>query len=62
MSQPTTSPQSENVDEGKEQLLRLLNETLNLADSLGLPPEIGARIQEVIDLAGGYGDMGDSPF
>ena len=39
----------------KEQLLRLLNEALGLVDSLALPLEIGARLQEVIDLAGACG-------
>jgi hypothetical protein len=47
------------IDEGREQLLRLLNEALNLADALTFPPEIGARIQEVIDLAGYCRDPGD---
>ena len=59
MSQPTVSPLTENVAEGREQLLRLLNEALGLADTLALPPEIGARIQEVIDLAGGWRDPAD---
>lgn len=37
--------------EGREQLLRLLREALELVDSLAFaPPEIGARLQEVIDL------------
>lgn len=34
----------------KPQLQRLLNEALNLMDAMSLPPEIGARLQEVIDL------------
>ena len=53
MSQPTIHAQTENSGEGKEQLLQLLNEALAVADALALPPEIGARIQEVIDLADG---------
>jgi hypothetical protein len=59
MSQSTVSPLTENVVDGKEQLLRLLNEALGLADTLSLPPEIGARIQEVIDLACGCRDPAD---
>ena len=35
-------------------LHQLLNEALGLVDDLGLPPEIGARLQEVIDLVEGY--------
>ena len=34
----------------KPQLQRLLNEALNLMDAMSLSPEIGARLQEVIDL------------
>lgn len=59
MSQPTISSQMPDIDEGREQLLRLLNEALNLADALTFPPEIGARIQEVIDLTGYCRDPGD---
>jgi hypothetical protein len=58
MSQPTISPKARSVEDGKDQLMRLLNEALNLADELALPPEIGARIQEVIDRADD-GDPGD---
>ncbi len=36
--------------EGEQQLRRLLTEALHLADRLVLPPEIGARIQEVLEL------------
>jgi hypothetical protein len=42
--------QSPAAGDGKQQLLQLLNEALELADRLDLPPEIGARIQEIIDL------------
>ena len=30
-------------------LTTMLDESLTLVDALGLPPEIGARLQEVID-------------
>jgi len=36
--------------ERKQHLCHLLDEALELIDSLGLPSEIGARLQEVIDL------------
>jgi hypothetical protein len=62
MSQPTIYAQSEKVEGGREQLVQLLNEALNLADALELPPEIGARIQEVIDLADGCRDSADASF
>jgi hypothetical protein len=62
MSQPTISLQAEKVAEGREQLLQLLNDALGLADALELPPEIGARIQEVIDLADGYCHSVDPSF
>lgn len=62
MSQPTIHAQVEKVEGGKEQLLQLLNEALALADALALPPEIGARIQEVIDLADGARHSVDPSF
>jgi hypothetical protein len=62
MSQPTIYAQAGKVDEGREQLRQLLNEALGLADALALPPEVGARIQEVIDLADGYCRSADSSF
>lgn len=62
MSQPTIHAQAGRAEEGKEQLLQLLNEALGIADALALPPEIGARIQEVIDLAGGYRHSVDPSF
>lgn len=62
MSRPTPSPQTLDIAQGREQLLRLLDEALSLADALTLPPEIGARIQEVIDLAGSAEDPGDLLF
>jgi hypothetical protein len=62
MSQPTIHAQAGKVEEGREQLLQLLNEALGLADALALPPEIGARIQEVIDLADGYCHSVDPPL
>lgn len=36
--------------EAQARLLRLLDEALGLVDSLAIPPEIGARLQEVVDL------------
>jgi len=62
MSQPTIYAQAGKLEEGREQLLQLLNDALSLADTLVLPPEIGARIQEVIDLADGYHQSVDPPF
>lgn len=62
MSQPTIHAQARKLAEGREQLLQLLNEALGLADALTLPPEIGARIQEVIDLADGSYHSADPPF
>jgi hypothetical protein len=50
MSQRVPCPQLPDAGEGKQELQRILNDALNLADSLDFPPEIGARIQEVIDL------------
>lgn len=50
MSQRVPCPQSSDVGETKRQLQELLTQALNLADLSGVPPEIGARIQEVIDL------------
>ncbi|HSR00761.1 MAG TPA: hypothetical protein VLM36_12710 [Sphingomicrobium sp.] len=51
MSQHGNCWQSPAAGEGKQQLQQLLTEALDLADRLVLPAEIGARIQEVIDLA-----------
>ena len=62
MSQPTIHAQAGKIEEGREQLLQLLNEALGVADDLALPPEIGARIQEVIDLADGYCHSVDPSF
>lgn len=50
MSQRVERPQSPDVEEGKIQLQEHLAQALSLADALALPPEVGARIQEVIDL------------
>jgi hypothetical protein len=50
MSQRVVSPETPDVIESKQQFRQLLNEALNLADALSLPAEIGARLQEVIDL------------
>lgn len=62
MSQPTSYAKARKVEEGRERLLQLLKDALSLADSLELPPEIGARIQEVIDLADGDSHWVDPPF
>jgi hypothetical protein len=56
MSQRVVSPETPDAMESKQQFRQLLNEALNLADALSLPAEIGARLQEVIDLAdNGFG-------
>jgi hypothetical protein len=56
MSQRVVSPEPPDVIESKQQFRQLLNEALNLADALSLPAEIGARLQEVIDLTdNGFG-------
>jgi hypothetical protein len=44
-------PHDVEAADDKQRFMRLLNEALGLADALGLAPEIGARLQEVIDLA-----------
>lgn len=49
MSQGRQNP-SPNVLTGSQRFRELLSEALKLADALELPPEIGARLQEVIDL------------
>lgn len=49
MSQRVPHPQSADPQENEQRLRQLLNGALDLADSLALPPEIGARLQEVID-------------
>lgn len=51
MTQRVLLPQSAEVGEGSKQLQRLLDDALDLVDRLKLPPEIGARLQELIDLA-----------
>jgi hypothetical protein len=50
MSHPSACPQSPRNGDEKQRFLCLLNQALNMADSLALPPEVGARLQEVIDL------------
>jgi hypothetical protein len=56
MSQRVVNPETPDVAESKQQFRQLLNEALDLADALSLPAEIGARLQEVIDLAdNGFG-------
>jgi hypothetical protein len=56
MSQRVANPETPDVIESKQQFRQLLNEALNLADALSLPAEIGARLQEVIDLTdNGFG-------
>lgn len=56
MSQRVVNPETPDVAESKQQFRQLLNEALDLADALSLPAEIGARLQEVIDLTdNGFG-------
>jgi len=50
MAEDAMSPDSETHYEGVQQLKAHIGEALQLADSLSLPPEVGARIQEVLDL------------
>lgn len=50
MSNNGSGRDAQNPRERKLRLARLLHEALDLADSLGLSPEVGARLQEVIDL------------
>jgi hypothetical protein len=50
MSQRVPSPQSSDVAESKQRLRDFLIAALSLVDALALPSEIGARLQEVIDL------------
>ena len=50
MSNNGSGRDAQNRRERKLRLVRLLHEALDLADSLGLSPEVGARLQEVIDL------------
>ena len=56
MSGFAESRQASDGRDGKAQLVRLLSEALELADSLALPHEIGARLQETIDLVGSCGN------
>jgi hypothetical protein len=37
--------------EARQQFVFLLNEALQMSDALSAPPEIGARLQEVVNLA-----------
>ena len=53
MSQGVPYPEAPDVELSIELFHRRLCEALNLADELTLPPEIGARLQEVIDLTEG---------
>ena len=50
MSQRQSSAQAAAACDGKRHFKRLLKEALDLADALALPLEIGAKLQEVIDL------------
>jgi len=61
MSQRVICPQSPDPEEGGHHLHQLLNEALDLVDNLGLPPEVGARLQEVIDLVEGYFGFDQKP-
>ena len=46
--------------ESKQRLHSMLSEALTLADALALPPEVGARLQEVIDMVEGPDIVGAS--
>ena len=50
MSQCTAGTRSPDFSDGKHRLQQLLSDALALLDSMELPAEIGARLQEVIDL------------
>lgn len=50
MSQCTAGTRSPDFSESKHQLHQLLGDALALIDSMNLPAEVGARLQEVIDL------------
>lgn len=50
MAQCALCPEGETNEGGVLQLKALLSEALGVADALRLPPQIGARIQEVLDL------------
>jgi hypothetical protein len=51
MSNRESCPEEPDSYADIEELMKLLSEALGLADRMELPPEIGARLQEVIDLA-----------
>ena len=50
MSSTAHGPQAASACDSKQHLRRLLSEALEIVDSLALPPEVGARLQEVIDM------------
>lgn len=50
MAQHASPPVVEANGAGVLRLRNHLFEALELADSLALPPEVGARIQEILDL------------
>jgi hypothetical protein len=50
MTQDSTCPQKGPAADGRDRFIGLLSEALALADSLPLPPEIGARLQELLYL------------
>jgi hypothetical protein len=60
MSQRSVCPQGADIVDGKQRFMGLLNQALDLADALELPPEIGARLQEIIDLAGHQPESGEA--
>lgn len=59
MSQRVTCPHASNEHKTKVRLKHLLEEALSIVDALALPAEVGARLQEVIDLAEGSPDRDD---
>ena len=48
--------QAEGAENGVQRLNALLSDSLALLDALELPPEIGARLQEVIDAVESHTD------
>ena len=57
--------QAEGAENGVQRLNALLSDSLALADALALPPEIGARLQEVVDAVATYTEakarLGEDP-
>ena len=58
VSQGAVCPHDAGTDNNETRLLCLLHDALNLVDSEGLPAEIGARLQDVIELVESNADQG----